>query len=413
MADIYLEHKKDRRAYARCYNELVQRHNTVESSLLLGDAYMNIQEPDKAIKVYEAALENFPGNVALASKIGKALVKTHDYGRAISYYESALEKDSSFASTLRYDLAELYNKLKNYEDVERIATESLNHQRSEDPAVLALDSKYNLLLAKATRATAKYDKAVVALQRAREIQMRIVSQLGATADSKEHKLIASDICFELADLYQMCLKEHGKALSMYNEAIQANSLNSKALLALCRLHLAQGDLIAAQTQCANMLRMEVAVDEATIIMAEVMFRRNQYDQAVFHFRQLLERQPTHYVALRKLVEMTRRSGTLHEAEPFFAAAEKATQKVFLHPGYHFCKGLYCRYTNNPNEALREFNLCRRDPEWGEEAIGHMIEIFLNPDNDTLGGDALESVTDSSQDAATAGGATAPSEQAES
>lgn len=44
-------------------------------------------------------------------------------------------------------------------------------------------------------------------------------------------------------------------------------------------------------------------------------------------------------------------------------------------------------------ALKEFNVCRRDAEWGERAISHMIEIFLNPDNDTFGGEALESVAD--------------------
>jgi tetratricopeptide repeat protein 21B len=54
-----------------------------------------------------------------------------------------------------------------------------------------------------------------------------------------------------------------------------------------------------------------------------------------------------------------------------------------------------RYTNNPNDALKEFNSCRRDPEWGQDALYHMIELFLNPDNDIQGGEALESITDSS------------------
>lgn len=40
-------------------------------------------------------------------------------------------------------------------------------------------------------------------------------------------------------------------------------------------------------------------------------------------------------------------------------------------------------------ALREFNHCRRDPEWKEKAVYQMIEIFLNPENETLGGDAMD------------------------
>ena len=42
---------------------------------------MNIQEPEKAIEVYEQAMKRNPRDSALASKIGQALVKTHQYGK--------------------------------------------------------------------------------------------------------------------------------------------------------------------------------------------------------------------------------------------------------------------------------------------------------------------------------------------
>lgn len=395
MADILLKYKKDKKAYARCYAELVERNRTEENSLLLGDAYMNIQEPEKSIEVYEAALELSPESTILASKIGKALVKTHDYGRAISYYESALAKDSSGASVLKYDLAELYFKLKNYDDAERAITEALNHPRSEDATVIVLDSKLNVLLAKVSRSSCKYDKAISALSRARDLQISLIIQQGANGESKEQKMMASDICFELAEVYHLHQKEPMKALAYYNDAIQYNGMNTKAMISLAKLHFSQNDLNAAQTQCANMLRMELAVDEATMMMADIMFKKSSYSSAVFHFQQLLQKTPTHYHALRKLIEMMRRSGNLHEADKYFEVAEKSSVKVYLHPGYHFCRGLHYRYTNSPNEALREFNLCRRDTEWGEQSLYNMIEIFLNPDNDIVGGDALEAAADNS------------------
>jgi tetratricopeptide repeat protein 21B len=89
--------------------------------------------------------------------------------------------------------------------------------------------------------------------------------------------------------------------------------------------------------------MDIASDEATIMMADIMFLKNSYSSAVFHFRQLLEKNPTHYPALRKLIEMMRRGGKLDEAKKFFEMAENSSAKVHLHPGYHFCKGLYSRY----------------------------------------------------------------------
>lgn len=56
--------------------------------------------------------------------------------------------------------------------------------------------------------------------------------------------------------------------------------------------------------------------------------------------------------------------------------------------YHY------RYTNQPNEALKEFNIGRRDAVWGEACLHNMIFIFLNPDNETLGGEVLDTITDS-------------------
>ena len=72
------------------FSELVDKYPSPHTCLLLGDAYMSIQEPEKAIEVYEAALKKNPRDSSLATKIGQALVKTHNYGKAINYYEAAL-----------------------------------------------------------------------------------------------------------------------------------------------------------------------------------------------------------------------------------------------------------------------------------------------------------------------------------
>jgi tetratricopeptide repeat protein 21B len=69
-------------------------------------------------------------------------------------------------------------------------------------------------------------------------------------------------------------------------------------------------------------------------------------------------------------------------------------------GWHYCKGSFHRYTYNPNEALKEFGFARKDVEWGEKALYNMIEIFLNPDEDTIGGEALENKNSSSDDRGT-------------
>ncbi|CAH3194049.1 unnamed protein product [Porites evermanni] len=127
MADIYLHHRKDKRLYASVYRELVDKNPSAHTCLLLGDAYMSIQEPEKAIEVYETALKKNPRDGALASKIGQALVKTHHYGKAINYYEAALK--SGQQNFLRYDLAELYLKLKNYDKADKVIKSALEQEK--------------------------------------------------------------------------------------------------------------------------------------------------------------------------------------------------------------------------------------------------------------------------------------------
>lgn len=49
-----------------------------------------------------------------------------------------------------------------------------------------------------------------------------------------------------------------------------------------------------------------------------------------------------------------------------------------------------------NDALKEFVICRKDNIWGERALLNLIDIFLNPSSDTIGGEALNSAIDSDQ-----------------
>ena len=52
---------------------------------------------------------------------------------------------------------------------------------------------------------------------------------------------------------------------------------------------------------------------------------------------------------------------------------------------------FCRYTGNPTEALKLFNKARKDSDWGHLAVYNMIEICLNPDSDTIGGEVFDTV----------------------
>ncbi|NXO03695.1 TT21B protein, partial [Rhinopomastus cyanomelas] len=226
MADIYLKYRKDKRLYVGCYRDLVAKLPSAHTFILLGDAYMNIQEPDEAVQVYEQALEKNPKDSALASKIGKALIKAHDYAKAISYYETALS--SCLQNYLGYYLAELLMKLKQYEKAERLLQQALDHDPVNELSSLMEDVRYRVLLAKIYSKMAKTDEAIVSLQQARELQARVlkraqIEQLDAVSAQKQ---LAAEICAEIAK-HCAAQRNYEKAIKFYKEALVHCETNNK------------------------------------------------------------------------------------------------------------------------------------------------------------------------------------------
>lgn len=113
-----------------------------------------------------------------------------------------------------------------------------------------------------------------------------------------------------------------------------------------------------------------------------------FENAAYHFSQLLLAQPCYWTALARLIEVMRRSGSLLDVMPFLQRAEQGTNNPNQVSGLNYCKGLYEWYSGNPNSALRYFNAARRDFEWGPQAIFNMIEICINPDSDIPNGNDL-------------------------
>ena len=57
LGQMYLKYRKDKQLYITCYKEVSEVVASNETHLKLGDAFMNILEPEKAIDVYERVFE--------------------------------------------------------------------------------------------------------------------------------------------------------------------------------------------------------------------------------------------------------------------------------------------------------------------------------------------------------------------
>ena len=145
QAQLYLDELKDRMNYQRCYLEILDADPSVENLKLTGEALMDIQEPEEAIHYYESALKKDPDDLVLVREVGRALVMTHDYNRAIRYYENTLRDDPKLFD-LRNDLAELYIKLKAYDDSKRVLIDALKSIKEYKPDLEIKQKNVNTLM---------------------------------------------------------------------------------------------------------------------------------------------------------------------------------------------------------------------------------------------------------------------------
>ncbi|CEG46469.1 Tetratricopeptide TPR1 [Plasmopara halstedii] len=395
-ADIFLQYRKDKHLYVRCYQELVAQNPCQATHISLAEAYLHIQMLDEAVQSFERAKALSPSDPTIAGRIGRVLISKHDYLKAVDYYESAL-KMAPENLVLRKDLAELYIKLRHFEQALFVVQQAATSD-SEALSYLLPFVDLQLVLPKIYCGLGSDDMAVQALMRAYAIQKIVLDrQKDEQPDvlNKQRAAIA-ETCFQIAAIYSNASSnsESNNVIKYCTLALQSDESHEDSLLYMARAYQQIGDLGQCQMRCLTLLRLNPAHEEAALMLADLLLQKEDNEAAIYHFQQLLDSRPNNFAALSRLLVMLRRAGKLHTsstdkeqgrvAQRYLSLAERSANAHVAHaPGLHFCKGLYARFRNNVLEAIDEFNRARRDPEWGERALINMIEIYLNPDNESL------------------------------
>lgn len=237
LANLYLHKKRDRAAFTKCFREVVENCPGPETFVLLGDAYMSILELDLAIESYQQALRQNAHDSKLAEKMGYALVTTFRYEEAIIYYKEAIKNPNNF--DLKFDLADLYIKLEQYDAAELLlANELAGKIESDEPVLLAGRVKQLMLLSKVREHAGKLSLALSVTKEARDIQHKlqriaIMDQAGSVVEQKE---ILSDICIRMGCICKL-MRDNEQAIQHFKEALMASPHKTETLLMLANLYL--------------------------------------------------------------------------------------------------------------------------------------------------------------------------------
>lgn len=133
LGKLFLTQKHNVSMYVQCFQEMAEAVPTAQSYVELGEAYSTIQEPEQAIAAYEKAKALSPSSTELSVRVGRALVASHDYAKAIRYYQEALNTDPHL-TTVRADLATLLWRLGRVDDARDVILQSPVYEQPASPA---------------------------------------------------------------------------------------------------------------------------------------------------------------------------------------------------------------------------------------------------------------------------------------
>lgn len=126
------------------------------------------------MEYYEKALKQNPKDLYLISKLGKFLVTTHFFSKAIDYYKEAIRTTDN--SQLKLELATLYVELENFEEAEVLLKKEIERdQKGKLEDLMGLQSRTSMMvfLGEIQEKSGNVEEAVKTLTNARDNQIRI------------------------------------------------------------------------------------------------------------------------------------------------------------------------------------------------------------------------------------------------
>lgn len=228
------------------------------------------------------------------------------------------------------------------------------------------------------------DKYIELLQKTHDKQKSLLDALKGEQPEKvkEQRIIAADLCYDIA-LHYISTGSSSNAVTYLTNALKHDDSHVNSMLQLTKIYIKQEDIDRAEKQCSNLLQVAPQNEEAAMILADILFEKNDFAKAIGYFETSLSKKADNFVALHRLIKLMYRNGQIKDVEQYLKAAERTSEVSRNCPGYFFCKGLFLRYTNEPHDAIEYLNKARKNEYWGPLATELMVQIFLNPENEKL------------------------------
>jgi tetratricopeptide repeat protein 21B len=207
---------------------------------------------------------------------------THDYNRAIKYYEETLQEDPRL-DDLRIDLAELYIKLKEYSNSKRVLIEQLTmmKERSDDLENMSRAVNTLLMLSKVYleedmqkpdwkfKSNPDAKQALIEASKKQNQLLEVAKQVESDKLDEERKK-AAEISFKLGKYFEERDGNNQEAISYFTDAFTRNNEHIDAIVSIARVHQNSGQNDFCEQFCNKVLQIDKGNEEATYMKANLM-----------------------------------------------------------------------------------------------------------------------------------------------
>ena len=217
---------------------------------------------------------------------------THDYSRAIKYYETQILQDARLLD-LRTDLAELYKKLKAFDEARRVLNDALKYLKGmgDGMEVKVRNVKYLMLYAECQLEEDmmlpdwRFKENTVARQaliEARALQSAIIEHCRESSSEQldDERLLAAEISYRLGKYDEERIGDANSAIEAYQDCLKKSSEHKLAMVSLARLHQTIGNNDDCTNLCQRLLKIDSSNEQATFMYANLMLVNNRHEDAI-------------------------------------------------------------------------------------------------------------------------------------
>jgi tetratricopeptide repeat protein 21B len=368
-AKIYITKLNDKANYLHCFKLLVEKDPGKESYMMLGNAYMKVNQFEEAVRSFSRALDADPSDQKVALNLARSLMVVHQYEAAIGAYVQAVNMScGDIHAQLEY--ARALAKIRRYDEALGLSQEMLQLIAGEgnDWDNQSVTADFYELISVIELQSGNDERSSEALQKALSLydELTAASRTDIPADSLiELKAKASTLYRKAAD-GMWARDDLDAALLAYEKALQLSPGESSVVLALARVYSLKENTDKCREYCQQILRVDANCEEAALIFAEV-----SASATVEELAETFMKSPTSYGTLMRLVQKCAWVGELELVPKFFDQAKEG-------PGFLFCQGLYNVYIGNPQKALSFLNKSRLDASWKTPSLELIFDIYSNP-----------------------------------